>query len=387
MVLNDLLALIALVGALYITIPVLLIERWRRGKGLVQGSKEGNSKEVSVSVIFAARNEEVHIGQTLESLLQQQREGLEIIAVNDRSNDSTGTIINQFADQYPIIRAVHVETLPSGWLGKCNALQRGVEESTGEWLLFTDADVKFDSDVVRQAVNSAELHGADHLVLFPELLWQNPMEAGLLAFFTMMLGVGFQFWRVEGSSLRSYVGIGAFNMIRRSLYERFAGHHALRLEIADDMKLGYLAKKYGGISVPLYSEGKVRVRWREGAWDVVRGIIRSGFPGINFNWFRLIFATVGIVVVFILPFFLLSLNPTVGTLVFSALAILFSTISIALSARSQRIPLWTLFLYPLAAGLFVCGILLSAIVTTVRGGVGWRGTFYSIEELKRGSVK
>ncbi|MCB0712926.1 MAG: glycosyltransferase [Ignavibacteriae bacterium] len=387
MVLNDLFALIALAGALYITIPVLLIERWRRGKGLVQQSMEQNSKEVSISAIFAARNEEANIGQTLESLLQQKCENIEIIAVNDRSNDTTGFIINQFADQYPIIRAVNVEVLPSGWLGKCNALQKGVEESKGEWLLFTDADVKFDSDVVRQAINSAELYEADHLVLFPELLWQSPMEAGLLAFFTMMLGVGFQFWRVEQASLRSYVGIGAFNMIRRSLYERFAGHHALRLEIADDMKLGYLAKKYGGKSVPLYSEGKVRVRWREGAWDVVRGIIRSGFPGINFNWFRLIFATVGIVVVFILPFFLLSFNPTGGTVVFSALAILFSTISIALSARSQRIPLWTLFLYPLAAGLFVCGILLSAIVTTVRGGVGWRGTFYSIEELKRGSVK
>ena len=388
MELMVILSLLALAGGLYIALPVVLIEIWRRKRRLSRIYSEQKAKKgAKVSVIFAAQNEEKHIARTLDSLVVQDYPDLEIIVVNDRSDDQTGDIIRRYAADCERVTAIMIEDLPEGWLGKCNALREGMTRSSGEWLLFTDADVEFDPQAVSQAIASSEVLGADHLVLFPRLLWHGPMEAGLLAFFTMMLGVGFQFWRVESSSLHAYVGIGAFNMIRRSLYQRFGGHHPLRLEIADDMKLGYLAKKYGGQSVALYGDGEVRVRWREGAGDVVRGIIRSGFPGINFNWLRLTFGVIGISLVFIVPFFLLLINPSPVVALLSGLTVLLGIVSVGLTAYSQQIPLWTTLLYPFSAALFVCGLLLSALVTTIKGGVQWRNTFYSVKELKKGSVK
>ena len=381
---TELISVVALIGALYIAIPVVLIERWRKRKKLQPATSDSRD---SVSVIFAARNEERNITTTLRSLLTQEYKPLEIVVADDLSEDRTGEIIRRIAADHSEVCHVAIRTLPEGWLGKCHALREGFAVSTGRWLLFTDADVEFDSEAVGRAVASAEMYEADHLVVFPQLLSHGKTEAGLLAFFTMMLGVGFRFWRVESVSLDAYVGIGAFNMIRRDLYERFGGHEALRLEIADDMKLGYLAKKYGGRSVPLYGEGRVRVRWREGARDIVRGIIRSGFPGMNFNWWRLLFAVTGILLVFLSPFVVPVIDPSPLTVLLSALTVFLCLLSVGLSAHSQSLPLRTALLYPISAGLFLWGIFLSALIATVQGGVRWRDTFYSIEELKKGSVR
>src|SRR5438445_3754025 len=75
---------------------------------------------------------------------------LEVIAVDDRSRDATGRILDEFAAAHPCLRVVHVAELPAGWLGKPHALQKAYEASTGEWLLFTDADVRFKPDVLRR---------------------------------------------------------------------------------------------------------------------------------------------------------------------------------------------------------------------------------------------
>ena len=99
-----------------------------------------------VSLIFAARDEEEKLPAALVTLAAVDYPHLEIIAVNDRSQDSTGRILDEFARIHESVRVVHVEALPTGWLGKTHALQKGYERSTGDWLLFTDADVRFAPD-------------------------------------------------------------------------------------------------------------------------------------------------------------------------------------------------------------------------------------------------
>lgn len=399
----DILALLAAAGALYLLIPVLLIERWRRKRGLPPTGREDASRTwPRVTVIFAARNEEQAIRSTLHRLAGQDYPALDIVVADDRSDDETGAIIEEEKEKRENIRTVHVDKLPKGWLGKCHALWKGaavaerrtkegespdVREDRDEWLLFTDADVAFDQDAVRRAVAAAETYGADHLTIFPQLLWKGSLEASLLAMFAMMLGVGFRFWRVESASMHAWVGIGAFNMIRRDLYDRFGGHRALRLEVADDMKLGYLAKKYGGRSVAVYSGGAVRVRWREGARDVVRGIIRSGFAGIDFSWWRTLYAAAGITLVFLLPFFLPFLSSSLLVLCCSISVVAMLCLALGMTARAQRIPVRMIFLYPVAALLFLYGVVASAVIATIKGGVSWRDTFYSIGELREGNVR
>jgi len=139
-----------------------------------------------VSIIVPARNEEAEIESALRSLLTLDYDNYEVIAVNDRSTDRTGEIMENIArDLYNsksvqkvptnvLLRVIHHIELPAGWLGKTHAMWTAANQATGEWLLFTDADVKFKPDSLRRALAYAESAPADHLVLFPRMIMKRP---------------------------------------------------------------------------------------------------------------------------------------------------------------------------------------------------------------------
>jgi glycosyltransferase involved in cell wall biosynthesis len=342
----------------------------------------------TVTIIVPAMNEEETIEPAMRSLMALDYPALQVIAVDDRSTDRTGAILDALAAAHPErLTTIHVTELPHGWLGKCNALAHAAPHATGEWILFTDADVIFETQAIRTAISFATGHNADHIVLFPSMLWHGYAEAALLSLFAMTLTIGFQTWRVEGPSKRAFIGIGAFNMVRRELYESFGGHTPLRLEVADDMKLGYLVKKHGGRSLAVGSGGQVRVRWRMGALDTVRGLERSGFAGVDFAWWKVIGAVAFIVLVMLAPYILPFIAGSVAVTEISLASIALLMLIYGVNARANGLPLWIGLLHPVAALLYAYALVRSAVITTLRGGLSWRGTFYSIAELKRGSVR
>jgi glycosyltransferase involved in cell wall biosynthesis len=339
-----------------------------------------------LSIVVAALDEEASIETAMRSLLALEYPDLEIVAIDDRSTDQTGAILDRLAREHPErLRVIHIATLPDGWLGKCHALARGAEIARGEWLLFTDADVLFDRDALSVAMAHAHARNADHIVFGPALLWHGRTEAALLTLFSMSLAIAFRTWRVESRSLRAFIGFGAFNLVRRSIYDRFGGHRTLRLEVADDMKLGYLVKKVGGRSTLVDSEGMVRVRWREGARDVVRGLERSGFAGVDFRWSVIAASTLYFVGVMLAPYPMLLFGDASVRMVAGA-GLTFLMVAYAVVGRAGGAPFWIGLLHPVACALFSWAFIRSAVMTTRNGGLRWRGTFYSIEELKRGSV-
>src|SRR5438477_1029432 len=136
-----------------------------------------------VSLLFAARDEEEKLPLALESLLLLDYPNLEIIAVNDRSSDATARILDEASKRDPRLKVVHIETLPDGWLGKPHALQRGYEVSSGDWLLFTDADVRFLPEVIRRSITLAGTKQLDHLTLMCEVEMHGFWEKTVLTFF------------------------------------------------------------------------------------------------------------------------------------------------------------------------------------------------------------
>lgn len=122
--------------------------------------------EAQVSVIIPARNEEANIARVVRSLAAQQSI-LEILVVDDQSQDRTPEILAELASEIPYLRALRVESLPEGWLGKTHAVAEGARAATGEWLLFTDADTVHLPGSLADLVERAEGEHADLLSISP----------------------------------------------------------------------------------------------------------------------------------------------------------------------------------------------------------------------------
>src|SRR5436190_19080262 len=90
-----------------------------------------------LSMIVAARNESDCIECCIRSLLRQDYPNLKVVAVNDRSTDDTGAILDRLAIEFGgRLQVVHVKTLPAGWFGKPHALNLGLQSATGSLVCF-----------------------------------------------------------------------------------------------------------------------------------------------------------------------------------------------------------------------------------------------------------
>src|SRR6266852_4947357 len=236
-----------------------------------------------ISLIFAARDEEEKLPAALATLMEIDYTNLEVIAVDDRSNDTTRRILDDYAAAHPRLRVVHVTDLPSGWLGKPHALQKAYEISAGEWLLFTDADVRFRADVVRRAVTLATQHKLDHLSLLCDIEVIGFWEKLLVTFFGFVFQIATDPYRVSNPHSYFYVGIGAFQLVKRSAYEASGTHRRLALEVVDDMKLGKIVKQMGFHSGVGIAQNFVTIRWHAGIKNIVRGVTKNFFAGSQFK--------------------------------------------------------------------------------------------------------
>ncbi|HYA63298.1 MAG TPA: glycosyltransferase, partial [Candidatus Sulfotelmatobacter sp.] len=255
-----------------------------------------------ISLIFAARDEQEKLPSALATLVAIDYPRLEIIAVDDRSSDATPQILDDFAAQHPQLKVVHVRELPRGWLGKPHALQKGYEASSGELIVFTDADVKFERDSLRRVVTLLHQRGLDHLSLLGDVEQSGFWDTVFISFF----GMGFQLatdpYSLTNPNSRSYAGVGAFQMLRRSAYEACGTHRRLAMEVIDDMKLGKLVKMAGFRSGIAVAQKYVSVEWHVGLGNLVRGVEKNFFAGAQFRVSTAAAQILALLVMNVLPF-------------------------------------------------------------------------------------
>ena len=339
----------------------------------------------SISVIFAARDEAEKLSSALATLLAQDYPPYEVIAVNDRSQDGTGAILREFEEANDRLKVITVSELPAGWLGKPHALMLGAERATGEWLLFTDADVHFAPDVLRRAVRLARDRGWDHLALLSGFDMRGFWEGVTLTYFSIGFILGNEPWLAANPRSRRYVGIGAFQMVRRAAYDACGGHRALAMEVVEDMKLGKLIKKAGFRSGLGLAPESVWLRWYSGAGNIVRGLTKNMFAALSFSIPLALFHLAQMFMACLLPFAGLAFGSG-WVRVFAAIPVAVLLAFHAGACRRAKVSMWYALTNPLGT-LILCYIVVrSTVVTLGRGGVVWRGTFYAIEELRRGSV-
>lgn len=341
-----------------------------------------------VSIIVPACNEEETIEQGLSLLLALDYDNYEVIVVDDRSTDRTGEIIERVAvspEAHGCLKALHVAELPPGWLGKTHAMWTAAELATGDWLLFTDADVLFKPDVLRRALVYAEAEHADHVVVFPRMIMKGPGERMMIAFFQTLFTFGHRPWKVADPNTKDHMGVGAFNMVRRHAYEAVGTYKALRMEVLDDMKLGKVIKNACFRQRNVFGDDLISIRWAIGAMGVVSNLTKNFFAVLSFQWWRTLASAFGLL--------FLNLGPFVGVWLIHgwarfpyavALGSMF-LIYVGMSFKSS-IPPYYFFLHPLSTVLFEYTLLRSMFLTLWNDGVTWRGTKYPLEELRKGLV-
>jgi len=371
------------------------------------------SGDPSVTIIVPARNEEEHIRQTLIQLLALDYSNYEIIAVNDRSTDRTGEVMEEVASSLssadtPVhsrglnppaqpsesptatncsarLRVIHIPDLPSGWLGKTHAMWTASQLATGDWLLFTDADVLFKPDALRRAITYAEAEPADHVVLFPRMIMKRIGERMMIAFFQALFVFGHRPWKVADPKADDHMGVGAFNMVRRRVYDAVGTYQALRMEVVDDMKLGKVIKKAGYVQRNVFGEDLISLRWAKGAFGVVNNLTKNFFAVLSFQWWRTV-AT-------IIALGFLNLGPFLGVWFahgWSRVPYIIALLGIfaiyyGMSSLSAVRPYY-FFLHPVSTSLFMYTLLISMVHTFSNHGIIWRGTKYSLDELRKGMV-
>jgi glycosyltransferase involved in cell wall biosynthesis len=338
-----------------------------------------------ISILFAARDEAEKMPAALSSLLKLDYPNYEVVAVDDRSADATGKILDEAAARDEKLKVIHVTELPKGWLGKPHALAAAYEKASGEWLIFTDADVYFEPDLVGRALAFAEHERADHLTLLVRLDLRGFWEPVALGYLGVVFAMGARPWKTREPKSRAYMGVGAFQMIRRATYEAIGTHRRLAMEVVDDMKLGKLVKMGGFRSSAAPSEHLLRVRWQEGFGNIVKGLTKNMFAGLGFSVAQAIAAACGI--------FALSIAPVLGVIfargaaqIAAAAAVVAAMVFEALLMPRAKASRWFGVTHALGALVIVYIILRSMVVTLGRGGVVWRGTFYPLKELRRGQV-
>jgi cellulose synthase/poly-beta-1,6-N-acetylglucosamine synthase-like glycosyltransferase len=346
---------------------------------------DGNPR---VSIIVPARNEEAHIAPALATLLKLDYDSYEVIAVNDRSTDRTGEVMNQIAftpEARKRLKIINITELPSGWLGKAHAMWTAANQANGDWLLFTDADVLFRPDVLTRALAYAETESADHLVLFPRMIMKSPGERMMIAFFQTLFVFGHRPWKVADPKTKDHMGVGAFNLIRRRVYDAVGTYEALRFEVLDDMKLGKIVKNSGYAQRNVYGADLISLRWAHGAMGMVNNLTKNFFAIMSFQWWRALLSAFALAFLNLMPFVGICLAHGWARLPYAvALASIFA-IYVGMSWESD-VPAYYFVLHPIGATLFVYIMLRSMLLTLTRGGVVWRGTFYSLQELRKGMV-
>ena len=347
-------------------------------------STAGNPR---VSIIVPARNEEAAIEPALRSLLALDYDNYEVIAVDDRSTDRTGEIIDSLQKNSPesLLKVIHHTELPSGWLGKTHAMWTAANQASGEWLLFTDADVMFKPESLRRALAYAEAEHAAHVVLFPQMIMHSPGERMMIAFFQTLFVFGHRPWKVADPKTKDHMGVGAFNLVRRSAYKAVGTYKALCMEVVDDMKLGKVVKNAGFAQRNVFGGDLISIHWARGAMGIVNNLTKNFFAVLSFQRGRTVLSAFGLL--------FLNLGPFLGTwlahgwmrLPFAvALGSMFA-IYVGMSRRSSVRPYYFL-LHPVSTLLFTYTLLRSMFLALSNDGIVWRGTKYPLEELRKGLV-
>lgn len=334
----------------------------------------------SVSLIVPARNEAANIGACLAGASAQRVPGLEILVLDDRSEDNTALLVRDAAAHDPRIRLLEGQPLPEGWIGKCWALHQAAAAARSEWLLFVDADTRLLPGAIAGAIDAARQHGAAVLsVLTGQELptwWEKMVQPAVFGAIAEAMPITL----VNNPHLPQFaLANGQFLLARRDAYDAMGGHAAIRREIAEDVQFAKRAKRLGWSY--WLGDGRLlaRTRMYQSIGDLWEGWTKNLHTGAKLLPWLVLPGTAYLVATLALPYFCLALGRRYRS---AALMAAGGAQIGALLARRRLldsvagVPPGYTFTEPVGDAAFVMLLLASYYKVLTRQGVTWKGRRY-----------
>lgn len=307
--LSSLVFLIILAGWVY--------RSWRALSELKQAPRltcqDQEPRVGKVTVLIPAKNEEKNIGDCVQSLLPQLRDGDEILVINNCSQDKTEDILKSLGAQQialgdlptdPNIRLKYLNTpqTPGDWTGKNFALHLGIYYAGGDWLLFTDADTRHQPGSVTAAVAFAGKNGVDLLTLLPRCLadsfWEFLMQPCAMGY----TGLWFPVQKINDPKSRVYFGNGQYMLIRKEHYQKMGGHASVKEAFLEDFALMKKTKKMGARGICAFGMDIYGTRMYDSYGSIWRGWRRIFLHGFEQKPLPLLRCALSVFFFSVLPF-------------------------------------------------------------------------------------
>ena len=341
-----------------------------------------------VSVILPARNEENFIQKCLDSLTAQDYPNYEIITIDDSSEDSTGSIIAQYAKKNSKVIHVSAGPKPEGWMGKNWACMEGYKKVTGELLLFTDADTKFEKNVISLAVSHLESFSLDALTAIPKMVCLDFWTRITLPVLSTFLHTRFSAMRVNDPTKNTGYFFGSFFIIRKKTYDAVGTHEGVKHEIIEDGALGKKVKESGHKMKMVRADHLIDAVWARDWSTLWNGLKRLMIPLFLQNGKIAVGIFFAVLFLLFMPYVMLAYSIPFVNSSFSSNIIFASSISSSvllysaclIDSRALGIKTKHAICSPLGSLIVVSGFLTGLLHAKTNVGVSWRGRKYSMKD-------
>jgi cellulose synthase/poly-beta-1,6-N-acetylglucosamine synthase-like glycosyltransferase len=237
-----------------------------------------------VSILVPARNEEHRVlANCIRSILAQDYGRFEVLAVNDRSTDATGSILETLAKSDERLRVIDGQEPPAGWLGKPYAMQQALPHANGEWILATDADMIFDSQTLRTAVYRTLEAKGDAMTIIPHFEASSFWERVMIPTWSWVFLMFTLFYRPTNPKTQGAVGIGGFFLMRRTVLESVGGYEGLKDEVMEDVRLAERLKGSGARLLIEHAPTLVSTRMYSNFREMWECSTKNWFSGVKFS--------------------------------------------------------------------------------------------------------
>ena len=390
----SMIAILIGISGTWIFLIKSMVDSFRLTPYLDKFEKKSNSNP-KVSVILPARNEEEFIEKCLDSLLEQDYVNYEIVVIDDSSEDSTRKIIEKYAKKNSKIIPVFARPKPDGWMGKNWACMEGYKKTTGELLLFTDADTYHSKKVMSLAVSHLTSLNLDALSAIPKMLTFDFWTKIALPMISTFLHTRFSALNVNNPTKKTGYFFGSFFIIKKITYEEVGMHEGVKQEIIEDGALGKKVKEAGYKMKMVRGDHLIKAVWardKSTLWNALKRLmiplyLQSGkiaigiFFAVVFLLFVpfLLFAIYAIFQVDSVSAMILCIAAAVASILIYAGAIIEAKVGLEL-----RI-VHALFA-PIGSLVVILGFLAGLVQAKGSSSVSWRGRSYSMKDHNQSSI-